>query len=316
MALEKTSWIEHLKGRKAFLVCLLLSIAFWLLIKLSKDYSTLLTFNVKYTTLADTTWIIQEDFKPVSFRVEGHGYGLMGLYFGANDLSEINLWQTKSSSKAGWRQAYLSPAKLKSVIETQLPEGFNLKSGLEDSVIVYYSPIRRRRLPVSLSKTPEVVKGSMLVSYSFNPDSIYVEAPLSILDTIKEVKVWNEELAVLSSSVSENFELYPEHDMIKIAQENIEFQAEVSVMANKTFDLPIGLIFNKGNYQLLPESAKLTVFGPASKLNKWAKSDFSLIVTMDTARTYLPIELISDVPELTRYDIKPNFVEYLKIMDK
>lgn len=180
-----------------------LSWVFWFLIALDRHYTTNINFPVKYIHQFPDKEMVGEIPDKLLINVSGQGYTLLRTIFTRHNHN-INLRVVTLNLNAikGYDNKYFMLTRtLKDDIKRQLGVELNVNDILPDSLYYTFSNIVRRKIPVEPDINIEFQQQYMFGgSINCLPDCVWVSGPLSIVDTIFELKTNNYKFKKISKS--------------------------------------------------------------------------------------------------------------------
>ena len=300
-----------LKRKKGLFVSFLLSLLFWLLIKLSNENDTLIALKVNVEHFQDSCYVKYHSEPKFYVHVRGHGYGLLKAYLSAGKKHQIPSWNVvKSGKNSHWRLAYFVPGASKSKVQAWLPEGVRFINADQDTVKVLYSALEEKWLPIAPANDIVTKNGELLLDFKLQPDSLLVRGPKYLLDTLSPVPVWNPWFEGLSSVENQEIELSSTIEEISLKKRKVRLTAISSPLGQKNFTLKVGIKNPYANIQLLPNQVNLNCLGPIMEMKKWSAEDFKLQVMADSTKKFWTVELVKQPKYLERYSIQPKSLEY------
>ncbi len=184
---------QKIKFRRKLLVFsifLFLSVAFWFLTALNKNYNTNIYYPVQYINLPQNRVLVNELPDRLRLQVNGHGYTLLGyklrsrlvpIVFNVNSFS-LNKIKNSASSM------YILTSYARDHIENQLNSELEVISISPDSLIFEFAEVVRKKLPVVPNLEIRYRKQYMQEGeLEINPDSVIVSGPDQVLDTLKAI---------------------------------------------------------------------------------------------------------------------------------
>lgn len=293
---------------KKFLLFFILSIVFWFLTKLSKEYESTIQFPISYDNLPQNKLIQSKETKEIGVHVKASGFKIIS---GKLFPKTIALDASNLSLKSGTLY-FLLLSQQRLAIQKQMNTGVEIDHFIQDSIVLDLGLLDQKRVPVQFESSL-----SYLTGYDINgpieivPDSVLVSGPESILDTINFIRTRRFVKKDINTSFKETLTLQT-YDQ----SANLRYEVDqVSVKANVEK-------FTEGNQTIafriinFPDDLQINTFPKEVKLTyKVALSDFNLInassfvvecdyqLSSENNLTYL-------VPRVTK---QPNRVKNVKL---
>ena len=165
---------------------MLASILIWLLITLSKEYTTTISFPIKYGEISQNKLLLANQTKELEIVVKTNGFKILRTRFNTKSLL-INV--NTLISKKGTTYYLLLKSKKQS-IKRQLPSGVSLQEIIKDTLFVELGSLVTKKL---------AIKSNLKISYhigydlseqiSLKPDSILVSGPENYISKIKNIEL-------------------------------------------------------------------------------------------------------------------------------
>ena len=171
---------------KTIISFLLASILIWLLITLSKEYITTISFPIKYGEISQNKLLLANQTKELEIVVKTNGFKILRTRFNTKSLL-INVNTLISKKGATY---YLLLKSKKQSIKRQLPSGVSLQEIIKDTLFVELGSLVTKKL---------AIKSNLKISYhigydlseqiSLKPDSILVSGPENYISKIKNIEL-------------------------------------------------------------------------------------------------------------------------------
>lgn len=303
------------KNYKVFLVFVMISTFFWLLIKFSKQYTSIVSFPVTYTSVpSDMVW---GEIPDVTLNMSTTTSGFQHLsYVFFKKKVEIDLSRIRN---LGNEQYFLLPKEQFSSIIRQFPSDTKLVYRSPDTLFFDLSKKISKKIPV-------VLRDSLVLAPSFkfvedvkiSPDSITISGPSSIVSKINEIHTE----FLLKDNIRKNSDvnLKLEHlgvDNVDMSDTKVDVSIRVEQFTQSTVNVPI-IIRNVPKGYLLkifPDEVAVTFNTGLSNFESVKQSSFRIVADynkIDVGNSqFIPLEkvYIEDGIELVKID--PIEVEFL-----
>ena len=293
----------------------MISTFFWLLIKFSKEYTTLVNFPVNYISVpTDMVWgEIPKNTLHISTTASGFQH--LGYVLGSKKIN-IDMSKIRNS---GSDQYFLLPEEQISSIIRQLPSNLELIYRSPDSIFFDLSKKISKKIPV-------ILKDSLILesSYQFiekttiSPDSITISGPASLVSQIEEVETELFFKENIRKNNSESVRLKPLNiDKVEVSESSVNVSLSVEQFTQNTIEVQI-IIRNVPEGYLLkifPDNIAVTFNTSLSNFELINKSSFHVIadynkIDEDNSQ-FIPLDLklLNDKAELVKFE--PSEVEFL-----
>lgn len=188
-----------------FLFFLLLSILFWFLTVMNKEYTTEISYPVRYIRFPEEKVLVNNIPERLELTVNASGYTLLKynwrsriapIIFDVNSFSLNTLGNDPST-------VYILSSYAKDRVAKQLSSEIQIIDINPDSLIFQFASRIEKDVPVLVNLDLEFEKQFMQVGpYKIEPDSIRISGPELILDTIYSVQTESRSI----NSVNKPFE--------------------------------------------------------------------------------------------------------------
>lgn len=161
-----------------------MSVFFWFLTKLSKDYNSTIQYPIAYENLPEDKLLQKKLQESIDIHVKASGFKILSgkLFPKTLTVDAANL-QAKSST-----EYYLLLSKQRLALQRKMNTGVTIDHFTNDSILLILGRLEKKKIPVTLVsdlayQTGFDLSGKMMIE----PDSIIVSGPEAILDTISQV---------------------------------------------------------------------------------------------------------------------------------
>lgn len=236
---------------RMFFVFLILTFVFWMLIKLSKSYTSEVVFEIEYVDLP-VDRVFQEDAThEVIASVQSTGFNLLKykIYKKKLQIDASNL-----AYKKGTRFYYL-PNNHLDELGLQLNDIIEIKRIYQDTLFMSLGFNKTKKVPVKLDVSIQFKLGYNFVErIKVIPDSVEITAPEAILDTINFVLTEKLEIVDVSSAIKTTVKLLSfVNNGLAISNSEVELTAEVDKFTE-------GSITTSFEIVNLPKGIEITTF--------------------------------------------------------
>lgn len=298
---------------QSFFGFLLAALFFWLLINLSKEYTTALKMNVVYNNIAPNKVIINTPPKELILNVTGTGFKLII----ANFSKQIISFDLKNLKKRSQNHYYLLCDTYKSKIQKELLSGLQLVSVAKDSLIFNIQELQSKRLPVQPNITTLFTKGFDLTRpIRVTPDSVTVSGTDMALKNLEAIATKNREIKDISSNTTEHIALdIPEN--IRTTLQSVRMDLYVDRYTEGTLEVPITIINlpKEEKINIYPNTVAVTFKVGLQNFSKINKESFYVFCdytqTKEDQVSYLIPKVESKSELVSSVRIQPNKIDFL-----
>lgn len=219
-----------------FLFFFFIAGAFWLLQTLNDDYETEFSVPVRLRNVPDNVVITSEPPSSVRVRVRDRGTVLLN-YILSRNFFPINFdFSEYAANTNNYIRIYSSEYERR--IQSQLNTSTRLLSISPDTLEYIYATGNSKQVPVRIigKVTPE--RQYYISDTLYNPDSVLVYAPNSILDTINTAYTEYFEIEDISDTVTHTAMISPVRGA-KFIPNAVILQFPVDIYTEKTVEVPV-----------------------------------------------------------------------------
>ncbi|RIH64415.1 hypothetical protein D1164_15100 [Mariniphaga sediminis] len=292
-----------------FAICVLIATVLWFLNALEKDYSSTLTYSVKYVNPPEELFLANTPPSKLELNVQAHGFTLLRhkLAFSFSPIV-IDLTEIRNNMENGGNTVRMSTENLVKLANNQVSKEISVVDVSPQTISLIFDSLATK----SVSVLPQVTSGFKPQFYqkgeiSVKPESLLISGPSAILDTIYSLHTELKTFSGLDATVESRVRVvHP--DNIKISPNEVLLHIPVEKFTEKELSLPVQVIN-------MPEGLGLKLF-PAqiSVLFLVGLSDYENISPTDF-RVVVDYQKISSGHETldVAIDVKPPFIQLLKV---
>ena len=312
--LNNSDSLKNNKKLRVFLLFLFLSILFWSLIKLSKEYIAEVEFDLVYSDVPNNKLIQNEPEKKVRLTLRTVGFKLLNYGFKRKSLDyslrEIarksgSLYFSETRSNTNFLQAQLSAETVVLNIE---PDSLFFDLGVKKT--------KKVRL-VSRVDFQFKTGFNFVEPFGMNVKEINISGPEKVIDTIYEVYTESFEMKDIAESFVQKVKLISPNKAVVLSIDEIFLTGEVDKITDGSYTIPFEIINLPKNVIIstYPKEVKVVFQVALKDFNKIPENGFRVQCdykqTEDNNLEYL-IPKIIEKPEII-HDVKivPNKIEFL-----
>ncbi len=271
-----------------YLVFVAISTVFWFLNELSNNYTTTINYPVRFTNLPKNKILVSDLPKNLTLNVNGYGYTLLRYKLSpASFPVVINMEQySKTISNPNVKSYRLQTRQIKETIDKQMANDIDVLDIMPDTVVFQFANIISRKIPIKPRVKLNFEEECMLNGdITFSPDSVTVNGPNNIIDTLSAVYTHYQEFNNLSKPLHRNITL-SEIENIEMDRKKAVMFLPVAKFTQANFEVPIQAINTPDTLDLktFPRLAKVTCLVALNDFDKIQAKDFVINVN------YLDIE--------------------------
>ena len=215
---------------------------------------------------------------------------------------------------------YLLVSQQKLAIQKQMMTGVQIDHFIRDSIAFNLGLLRSKKIPVNL--VTDITfddRYELKEAISINPDSILIQGPESILDTISFISTTLFQKNQLNSSIKEfiNIKKFPKESNIRIQQDKIEIYAIVEEFTEGEVEVPVILLNPPNNKSIntFPKLVKITYKVALSNFNKVSSSAFLIECDYNMTKVnnlpYLIPKLVESPSMVRNIRIAPLKIDFI-----
>lgn len=306
---------ESPEDRSIFAICIGIAFFFWLLVKLSDEYTVVREAHISYDLpLGKAFATAPPELLNVNLKSQGWNFFLTGitgkryeLHCDVLDRSTFELTTFELNSKL---EAAIND---KDVFITNLNfRGFN--SALEEQ--------QQRKLPIIVnSRLAFAEEYDLAGAVVAKPDSVVIVGPISQLEGLSYWSTDSLLLDNLSETHIDELRLRIPDDGLQIEFEAIEVTVPVERYTEKSIFVPITLLNPSGDsIRIFPDKALVKCVLGLGNYNRLSAIDFELVADLSqnvisAGKNTVPLELKSQPDYLRNVILSPRSVEFFLIQN-
>ncbi len=300
------------KRFSVFFVFLIFSSLVWVVIKLSKDFTSTLTYKVDFKNVPEGRILASASDTMITVGVDAQGFNLIRYHFlKEKPVIELDLNSVNIQHDRGEEKGYLLLAGLTRKVASQIGSQRELVFISPDTIKFGFLPEYKRQIPVKHKISYQLRPQFMLYdSIQVQPDSIWIYGPQEILDTIQTIDTEQKSFPDLFEDQNFTLDLIkPGINLITLSENQATVTIKVEKFTEKAFELPISVLSPENDYvlRIFPEKA---VVNCLVALKDYKRVDEAMF---EAAVAYHPGEMQSSTKlrvELIKY---PSFVRIARI---
>ena len=278
-------WLQDDSKRTIFIICVALSAVFWLLSKLSRQYTALVDIPVHFENLPDDRlWMTSQD-QLLDMEVEAYGFDLIGYRWRNRhsvsiDFSKIDLRQRRNEA----HRAYVSTADLRPLITNSLNGSATVRMISPDTLYFPFALRADKSLPIEVQSNLEFKSGFEATgNWSVEPKQVSVSGRKAVIDTLKILKTQRIEKMNVSDSIRITIGLEPLDSTLLFTPDKVVLTLPVEQFTEAEYLVPVQLIGVPDSISLrvFPKEVRVLCRVPLSRYKTLSSDDFTL--TLDFA---------------------------------
>jgi len=311
--------IKQNRDLLVFVIFLVLSTGLWFLNALRKEYTTTISYPVKYTDFPDDFILLGKPQSKLQLKIKSLGYSILPYHLGKildpELLNVSSFRRIKNGNKIG---AHVPTRELIKDFSNKLSNGVDLIEIFPDTLFVYFEKKERKKVPVKF--TSELLFEKQFYQsgeIGLKPDSVEIAGPSSVIDSVKYVNANFIVKEPLKDSLVRNVGIESIHDL-EIVPSRIVVNIPIEAFTQKKLrisvdhlNIPDSLIL-----KTFPSDINITFTVAASRFNDITARDFSAIVdfnlnTESNLPDRLKVKLLDQPQGIKNVTYSPLFVDCL-----
>ena len=317
MNLKSDNKIESSKSNKklnVFLLFLVLSFLFWMLIKLSKNYISDVKFNLEFVDAPKNKLLQNNSDNEIVLTVNTVGFKLLGYSL---KKKKLNYSLTEVKRRKGTEYYSIAKSEFNN-LQAQLPADVIVLSVKPDTLYFDLGVKKSKKVKVVTNVNLQFKPGYNLINkYTIEPEYITISGPTKFVDSIEVVEADLLELKDVSSSLDVKVKLIKKNEAITFSSDYINISGEVAKITEGSFDLSFSVI-NLPKKQIIstfPKVVKVVYQVPIKDYNKITQNSFVVQCdykeSVDNNLEYLIPKIIEKPDVLFDVKIVPSKIEFL-----
>ncbi len=302
-----------------FIVCILIAAFFWLLIKLSGDYSESYQFKITYNNAPIEKMLTGIIDTNVNISIKAKGFQMLKLEL-TEDVSilNINLDKYEIVNSKG-NIFYINTSEIKDEIGKLI--------GISSNQI----DISVKRLEFKLEdlfekevKVVDRIKFNFAKQYNLyseitiSPKTISIFGPKSIIDTIENVYTENKVVSGISSDINETVKLVnPNTEQLQLSIQQVNIMANVEKFTESNVETTIDLSSIKNKVKAFPNTVKVFFTVAQKDFSNVRQSMFKVKPNLNNIEiktaSKLQLEVVDKPEFVSGIRIQPSEIEFLII---
>lgn len=321
--IEKLKRPIQLKFRNkfsVFVICLLISVFLWFLVKMPAVDSSEINYPLKFTNVPEgkiLTWTSNNQLK-ISLIEKGTKMISYGI-FNTKDPLFLSLKNIRLEKKDGFYQGYILTSNMVTDFERQLSVFDAILSIYPDTIQFRFEDIMTKKVPVKLNISYDFAPQFKLYGpITITPDSIVISGLMQAVDTIYcvptiPVKITNIDK---TQELNAKLEIKATDNTVDISSTSINVYIPVEEFTESIIAVPIGVNSTDTaiNLKTFPEQAEITYHVFLKDYHRVKPGMFKAVVTFSPVaknNNILAIDIIQKPEFVTITGVNPAQVEYI-----
>ena len=292
-----------------FLICLSIATTLWFLNALSKNYSTTVSYPVKFTNPPANRFLAEKPPEKLELEINGQGFALLRdkiFSFAPIKLDIEDITKDMDSSSGIYK---VTSRNLISKITDQLNDEIKISNINPEILTIVLDSLITKTVPVKLDVNIDFEAQFNLKSpISTTPDTVEITGPAILLNKISVIETKVNIINKLNTTFKQEIELlHP--DKTTISPAKVSLLIDVEKYTEKEIRIPIEILNKPKNakIKLFPSELKVVFNVGLSRFESIKPSDFEASIDCDS--------IVKDVNNLTvNLYKKPEFIQGLRFV--
>lgn len=300
--------VTSIKNKKlnVFLLFLFSSFLILIFVKLSKEYTNTLVFNIKNTNVPEDIVILNNGPKRLKVTLKTHGFKWLQYYFSNPKINidfKEDVYKKKNTYVYITRPSLLNETK-------QFQNQIKIISINPDTLHFKFDVNLIKKLPVIPNTEVSFALGfDVLDAYYTKPDSITVIGPHQIVENINSISTVKTNLENVKANINKQVALVlPKNKDLKFSNQHVFLKANVEKFTEGILNIPIKItnLPKETLINFFPKTLKVSYYTSLSNFNTITAKDFKVICDFNKVENSTSFM----IPELVKY---PDNVKFLKL---
>ncbi len=304
------------KSSKMMVIFLAVSFLFWILIKLSKQYTDTVPINVEYYNLPEGKMLLKEPIKTIDVTLKTFGFDLIKYHFFKRKI-KVDLQDVKQKNVTTY---YQLSDDLLSQITIQLISDVEVFAVKPDTLFYVVGLSTTKKVKIVPNIDIQYQSGyNLFGNLKVEPSEISISGPENLIDSIIQVESQKRELTAVNAPFEIKIPLLilDKSSKVNYTIKEVTVSGLVEKFTEAKFTLPIKIKNLPNRYEIstFPTQVEIVFQVGLSDYNKINENDF--IVSCDYKRSvkdglnYLIPKVVLKPSFVSEIKIYPNQIEYL-----
>ena len=308
--------VKNNRKIKVFLFFLILSSIIWLLIELSKSYTSEASFKVEYRNIPSDKLMQNTPITELKIALNAPGFSLLKYKVKKRYISfNINNLAKKGS------KYYLLPNKQLSLISSQLSGGTTVLSILKDTIFIDLG----NNLSKKVAVVPKIdiqykIGYNLIEKLKISPDSVLITGAEKYIDSIKEIQTISLNLEEVSQDILATLELVmpDESSNVLFSVNRVQVEGKVDKFTEGRFSIPVTVVNEPDGIKInpFPKEIEIVYLAGLSDFDQITENSFSIVfdykqIERDSLIDYLTPNILKQSEFASSFKIIPNQIEFL-----
>ena len=294
--------------RAILLLCMVVALIFWLLIKLSDEFRTTRDIELSYIYPEGKTFV--DKLPPqITATVKGIGWDLMGDHFAGRKYDVLLELQDLESQTIDRKQ-------IVAAISNQLPASIQIEDVSLNYVNVLLDNVSNKKVPIILDKNIQPEMGFQIKSITTTPDSVLLNGPEMLVENHVDWKTQLLDLQALKTTQQIQLKLSPTgNDQLQLQPSSVQINVEVEQLTEHSVFVPIIVVNPPDSLDIFPKKVQVSYVVGLSQFDQVKASDIKVVADFrytspQAEENTVPINIVEHPNFIKNVNCKPNSVKF------
>ncbi|REK32329.1 MAG: YbbR-like domain-containing protein [Bacteroidetes bacterium] len=301
------------------LVCFFISTIFWLLIALTHEYNSQISFPVVYKNLPGKKVIINELPDSMTLQIRTNGFRLLSYEFSSRRKSiEVDVASRMAGTLGANNEVLALPSKTFTAdFSRQFGPEVSITGFFPDSIVFYFSEKISKRLPVKVNLKLEMDKQHSATGRTqVIPDTVEVSGPPSVIQKLKYVETDQVNLENVRASVELSMPL-AKNRLLTYNTGQVQVKVPIEKFTESSIEARVRAVNVPAGYTMktFPDKVTIRYQVALSKFNDIKDYNFDVIVNAESITKLNPSKVKAELvvfPEMVKITgIEPDMLDYI-----
>ena len=302
------------KKLRVFLLFLILSLLFWMLIKLSKNYTASVNVNLTYIDLPENKMLQVDPISTIKVTLNSGGFRLLKYKFSNKDV-KLSLKNIKKKNSTTFY--YLGSDIIKDIDDSFFKA--DVKYLEPDTLYFSLGKSISKKVKVEPNLTIQYKSGyNLLGSLEIEPEYIIISGPEAQVSSVVSVTTEPIQLNNISDTINKNIAIAKIKDLnkIKYSVEQIIVRGRVQKFTEMSLEVPFRILNAPSKtIKTFPNKVKIVFQIGLSDFNRVTEGDFDLVCDFSKVKidevNYLVPEVLNKPNIVKEVKVIPNKIEFI-----
>jgi hypothetical protein len=302
-----------------FLFFLVVSTVFWLLNVLGREYTTQLSYPVRYTNFPDNVVMVGELPSNLDLTVNAYGYTLLKHYIGRRLLPivvDVNSYSLNRMPDTDTKNFYMLTSVAANRVTGQLGADIEVLRIEPDTLFFRFTDMITGRLPVKpvleiQFEQQFMMKGNIVVE----PDSVDVSGPAAVIDTMQFIPTTTFRKTGVNKPVQERVSL-PEIRMLNLSVNTVLLNIPVEQFTEASLRIPLEAVNLPDTLimKTFPSVITVSYLVALSDYDKVTAQQFNAVAdynSVPSGNGRLKVDIVEQPAFVRSVRFAPQYVDYI-----